>query len=408
MCNDGALLLAKAVFQNMEKEIPSQVVSDYLNAHVHLMMTALMGLGDAQYPPLVLQMSFPSDPTNFGKDDKGMLNGVFYETVVGVVALKLPIQLMLDAVSRIRPTLKHWADAGCTTVIDCGLGSVTGDLREIGLVASQLESGGVTAAPLPRLRGALSVQAIPGGNAQTFVQDHPTVSWNVGAVQVQAIKFLLDGSTQRFTAAVSTPYLKPPKDSPCGKLNYNTEKEEKVLLETVKTLVKGGHRLEHVTADVTTDQLRRAQALGLSVSHLMAHVREWGRWTVRSLVPVRDDVDLGVTYSFHSDSSISEVAPLQYADTAMTRRMDDMNGKPSEEVLGPKQTITLEQALRGIMYSPVNQLGALAEIGSLEAGKKADFVVLEVDPRSQERKDLHTDCKVLETWIGGVCAYSKV
>ncbi len=80
----------------------------------------------------------------------------------------------------------------------------------------------------------------------------------------------------------------------------------------------------------------------------------------------------------------------------MTRKVDGWG------VLGEKQIVGLEEALRGITYNPAKQLGALHEIGTLEVGKKADFVVLEVDPRLVRDGEVRQKCVVLETWVGGV------
>jgi predicted amidohydrolase YtcJ len=251
---------------------------------------------------------------------------------------------------------------------------------------------------------------------------------------VQAIKFWLDGSTQGFTAAVQEPYLNQPNN--LGILNY--ESDEKLLgllvpflktgwqlilhangdraieqalrvLDTAFTAVpnrnrKIVHRLEHVTV-VSKKQLVRAVELGLGVSHLIAHVRTWGA-VFRDYVlgpqrgeridPTRDDVNVRVLYSFHSDSPISPVNPLQYVDTAAARLID-----ATGEVLGETQTVSLEEAWRGVTINPAKQIGRGAEIGSLEVGKKADFLVLGKDPRGVKPGYLHKEVEVLETWVGG-------
>ncbi|KAK3365497.1 amidohydrolase 3 [Lasiosphaeria ovina] len=393
--------------------------------------------------------NFPECDPNYEKNDSGTaLDGVLKEGAVTTVAKSLPQSpFMID---NLAATLKGWAKNGCTTVFDCGLGSISGSYStEISWINSKTAGG-----KFPRLYGAVAIQAIT--DLQQFI-DSQQPPWDSGSIRVQAVKFWLDGSTQGFTAAVSKPYLNPPKGwPPCGPLNYpcNDEKhkhdddekptdDEKTLQGYVTPLVKAGwqmvlhangsraveqglrvlgkalaasgdivkkpnflHRLEHVTADITTDQLRAAATMGLAVSHLVAHIRTWG-YTFRTWVlgaeraarldPVRDDVDLGVTYSFHSDSPVSEAEPLQYVDTAVTRQMANGCG-----VLGKCQTVSLEEGFRGITYNPAKKLGALADIGSLEVGKKADFVVLGIDPRLVHEGLLRSQCSVLETWVGGV------
>ncbi|MEM7071633.1 MAG: amidohydrolase family protein, partial [Pseudomonadota bacterium] len=42
------------------------------------------------------------------------------------------------------------------------------------------------------------------------------------------------------------------------------------------------------------------------------------------------------------------------------------------------------------------------EVGSLEAGKYADFVILEADPRAVETDHIAA-IEVLETWVNGAC-----
>jgi predicted amidohydrolase YtcJ len=45
------------------------------------------------------------------------------------------------------------------------------------------------------------------------------------------------------------------------------------------------------------------------------------------------------------------------------------------------------------------------EIGSLEAGKYADMVILEEDPRKVEPTKI-SEIKVLETWLNGKVVFS--
>jgi predicted amidohydrolase YtcJ len=371
------------------------------------------------------------DP-NFHRGPDGKLDGVLFEEAMSVFSPFIPKISPEAFVSLARTTLKSWAARGTTTVFDAGIG-LTNGWPEIALIKSILSNP-----LLPRFGGALAIQTVQ--SFVSFLEVLAPPPWSVGAARVQAIKFWLDGSTQGFTAAVQEPYLDQPKN--LGILNY--ESDEKLLgllvpflktgwqlilhangdraieqalrvLDTAFTAVpnrnrKIVHRLEHVTV-VSKEQLVRAVELGLGVSHLIAHVRTWGA-AFRDYVlgsqrgeridPTRDDVDVGALYSFHSDSPISSVNPLQYVDTAAARLID-----ATGEVLGETQTVSLEEAWRGVTINPAKQIGRGAEIGSLEVGKKADFLVLGRDPRGVKPGYLHKEVEVLETWVGGRKIYGR-
>lgn len=63
--------------------------------------------------------------------------------------------------------------------------------------------------------------------------------------------------------------------------------------------------------------------------------------------------------------------------------------------LGSRGGLSEAQALRAITLAPAEMLGAAERVGSLRAGKDADFVVLNARP-------LALGAGVVETWIGGV------
>jgi predicted amidohydrolase YtcJ len=63
-------------------------------------------------------------------------------------------------------------------------------------------------------------------------------------------------------------------------------------------------------------------------------------------------------------------------------------------VRGPEEALTLHQALRAVTIDAAWSLRMDHEIGSIEAGKKADFAVLEEDPYAV----LPDDVKDIEVW----------
>jgi len=100
-------------------------------------------------------------------------------------------------------------------------------------------------------------------------------------------------------------------------------------------------------------------------------------------------------FSYNSDAFTTPIRPLLYVQTGVSRKMKD-----GGEVLGPSHCVSLEQALKAITIYPAMQLGMADKVGTLEAGKYADFVILEKNPAEVE-VDAISQIQVLETWMNG-------
>ena len=72
----------------------------------------------------------------------------------------------------------------------------------------------------------------------------------------------------------------------------------------------------------------------------------------------------------------------------------------SDQLLSPEERVPVEAALRAMTIDAAWQCHSDHEVGSLESGKFADFVVLEEDPTAIEPERL-SQIRVLETWVGG-------
>ena len=82
----------------------------------------------------------------------------------------------------------------------------------------------------------------------------------------------------------------------------------------------------------------------------------------------------GVKVTLHSDLPMGPVRPLLAVWSVTTRKTD------TGTVRGPEEALTLDQALRAVTVDAAWSLRMDHEIGSIAAGKKADFAVLEEDP----------------------------
>jgi predicted amidohydrolase YtcJ len=85
-------------------------------------------------------------------------------------------------------------------------------------------------------------------------------------------------------------------------------------------------------------------------------------------------VRAGIAVSFHSDYPMAPVEPLFLAWCAATRQTKSGN------IASPSERLTLMEALKAITIDAAFAIRLDHEIGSIVAGKKADFTVLESDP----------------------------
>jgi len=81
-----------------------------------------------------------------------------------------------------------------------------------------------------------------------------------------------------------------------------------------------------------------------------------------------------VPVALHSDFPMAPAEPLFLAWTAASR--ETMSGK----VFAPTERLTLDQAIRAVTIDAAYMINMEATLGSIEAGKLADFAVLDKDP----------------------------
>ena len=82
----------------------------------------------------------------------------------------------------------------------------------------------------------------------------------------------------------------------------------------------------------------------------------------------------GIPTSLHSDFTMAPAAPLTLAWVAVNRVTSEGS------LMAPSERITIEQALRAVTIDAAFALRMEQEIGSIVAGKRADFTVLEAGP----------------------------
>ena len=163
------------------------------------------------------------------------------------------------------------------------------------------------------------------------------------------------------------------------------------------------HRLEH-NQYVTDGQLVTMKQLGVETNLFTNHIYYWGDLhystfvgpdRARRMNPAGSAQRMGIPFSLHSDASVTPVNPLFSMWTATARKT--MSGR----VLGEGERITVPQALNAVTLGAAYLLGQDDKKGSIQAGKLADFTILDRNPLEVAAPDELKDIKVLGTVMGG-------
>lgn len=171
-------------------------------------------------------------------------------------------------------------------------------------------------------------------------------------------------------------------------VHTNGDKGAQMVLNTLEQLQaekpRFDHRfsIEHYGYATETDA-RRIATLGAVVSANPFYLYDLadkystvglGYDRAARIVPLGDLVKRNVPVALHSDFAMAPAAPLLLAQLAATRQT--MDGK----IDAPNEALSRDQALRAITIDAAYIIHLEDHIGSIVAGKKADFTVLEQDP----------------------------
>ncbi len=155
----------------------------------------------------------------------------------------------------------------------------------------------------------------------------------------------------------------------------------------------------------------RFASLGVIASMQPYHAIDDGRWADRVIGPerakgtyaFRSFLDAKVTLAFGSDWFVAPPIPLEGIYAAVTRRtLDDK--QPGGWV--PEQKITVEEALRAYTAGSARAGFSEGDVGVLQAGKLADFVMIDRDLTTIPPETIR-DAHVVRTVVGGKTVFER-
>ena len=161
------------------------------------------------------------------------------------------------------------------------------------------------------------------------------------------------------------------------------------------------HRIEHCGLP-TPEQIARMAASGIRPVNQTQHYFNWGEGVEQAIGtpgerfnPLGEFEAAGVPFTISSDAPVAEPIPLEAIQTAVTRVTRRGHKLGSDDL-----RVSARSALRAHTFEGAVSLGREDDLGSLEAGKYADFSVLGDDPLVVDAAAI-SQIPVLETWVGG-------
>ena len=268
---------------------------------------------------------------------------------------------------------------------------------------------GVTAEPdFPiRLVSLLRSRELHG---EALIQRAKTLkSQSTDRLRLGSVKLVADGSIQGFTARLRSgtyfngapnglwyiskenllsAYVQALKHDIQVHTHTNGDQATELVLECMEEALHQQYRQDHrfviQHCQLADDGLlKKMKQLEMSGNFFANHVYYWGDqhavYTVgpdraAKMNPCASALRYGLSIAIHSDAPITPLDPLFTAWCATHRQT------ASGAVLGSNECITVPEALYAITMGAACTLKLDHEIGSIEAGKKADFAVLEQDP----------------------------
>ena len=369
------------------------------------------------------------------RDASGAPTGVLKDNALGLVDAAVPAPPPALADRALDAAMAHVAAHGVTAVHHMG-GWDDLAVFERAHRAGRLRTRIYASVPLatwPRLRDTVAAwraagRTLPGGGPNGARAGD---AW----LAIGGLKGFVDGSLGAHTAAMLAPFADAPGDAgffvtPPESLTAHTrgadaaglhvmvhaigDRAIRTQLDVFERVAREHDgsgpprdrrwRIEHAQHLDAADVPRFA-ALGVIASVQPYHAIDDGRWAARVIGPGRAQwsyafralLDAGARLAFGSDWFVAPPAPLEGIYAAVTRRTLD-GRHPGGWV--PEQRVTVDEALRAYTAGGAYAEFAEGERGTLEAGKLADFALVDRDLTRVPPETLR-DARVLMTVAGG-------
>ncbi len=356
------------------------------------------------------------------RDSNGHATGTLVDKAMSLVAGKMPPPSREDYRKAFLAAFRQLTSLGLTGVHDAGI-----NITEAETYISMADDKEMKMRVYAMIKGA-------GENLDAIGK--PIHSYGNDRLAIAAVKLMVDGAFGSRGAAMFEPY---DDDVENRGLPYWTQEEldgfvrksndlgfqvgihaigdlgNKQSLDAIDK-AQGGkpsplrNRIEHVQV-VRLEDIPRFAALGVIASMQATHATSdmnmaedrVGPERIKGAYAWRKFLDAGVTIANGSDFPVELANPMYGLYASVTRK--SRAGLP-EGGWYAGETLTRQEALHSFTWAPAYAAHQEDRLGSLEAGKWADFIVVDRDFFEIPESEID-DIQVFQTWVGGDRVYES-
>jgi len=358
------------------------------------------------------------------KDENGQPTGLLIDNAVYLVTQLIPKADVEQLSAQLNAASEHLLSLGITSVHDAGISKKGYDFYKQQAQAGKLKFRiyAMLAATDPQINEMLAAGHIKTANDM---------------LSIRSVKAYGDGALGSRGAALIEPYsddkdnhgllVTPQENLPSlfsqvlganFQLNFHAigDRANRLALQqfakTFKTFPENTerHRIEHAQV-VSVEDIHLFRELGIIPSMQPTHATSdmnmaedrIGKARLKGAYAWRTFLDQGSRIAFGSDFPVELANVFHGLHAAITRQSGE-----NEPKMGwiPEEKVSVEEALRGFTLDAAYAAFQDDKLGTLEVGKRADFIFIDRDIFTGPASDIR-DTQVLETWINGQQVFSK-
>lgn len=359
------------------------------------------------------------------RDGSGNATGVFVDAAENYINQIIPEPTEAERKLALEKALDELAEMGLTSVHDAGMGVETWDLYK-----EFADAGKLTARIYAMIRGT-------GSDFDALSDQGPIDSYKNDKLALRSVKISADGALGSRGAAMKEPYSDDPGNR--GLLFYDQEELNEMVLKAVgkgyqtnihaigdrandvvldafeKAKEEYGdqglrHRIEHAQI-VSLEDIPRFKELELIASMQATHATSdknmaedrVGSDRIKGGYAWQKFLDQGTIIANGSDFPVEHSNPFFGLYSSVTRQ--DHEGNPPGGWY-PEEALSRKEALKSFTIDAAYAAHQEDILGTLEAGKWADFIVIDHDYFEMPASDIWK-VNVLETWVAGEKVFSE-